>query len=240
MPDDIVRTIADFNEFCYLARRSVHTEQTLSQLEDALARFYKHREVFRTTGVREDFSLPRQHSLDHYPRHIREFGAPNGLCSSITESKHIKAIKEPYRRSSRFEALGQMLLINQRLDKLSAARTDFEDRGMLQGSLFAATQAAHATFDSPSYDEDDNDVSEDIPAHSQANRHTTSQNDDEEMAVDPPNPQGLHQDLATTTSESDKDPDGYWSMVEGPRVQASIRLAQRRGKSIISSPQTQR
>ena len=56
---------------------------------------------------------------------IHEFGAPNGLFSSITESKHIKAIKEPWRHSSHFEALGQMILTNQRLDKLVAARVDF-------------------------------------------------------------------------------------------------------------------
>ncbi|KAF8128403.1 hypothetical protein EV363DRAFT_1400566 [Boletus edulis] len=31
---------------------------------------------------------------------IRLFGAPNGLCLSIIESKHIKAIKEPYRQSN--------------------------------------------------------------------------------------------------------------------------------------------
>jgi hypothetical protein len=80
------------------------------------------------------FSLPRQHSLCHYILLIRQFGAPNGLCSSITESKHIKAVKEPWRRSSRFRALGQMLLTNQRLDKLAAARADFEARGMLTGS----------------------------------------------------------------------------------------------------------
>jgi hypothetical protein len=65
---------------------------------------------------------------------IRLFGAPNGLCSSITESKHIKAVKEPWRRSSRYKALGQMLLTNQRLDKIAAARSDFEACGMLHGS----------------------------------------------------------------------------------------------------------
>ena len=58
--------------------------------------------------------------------------------SSITESKHIKAVKEPWRRSSRFEAFSQMLLINQRLDKLAAARVDFADRGMLQGTCLSA------------------------------------------------------------------------------------------------------
>jgi hypothetical protein len=68
---------------------------------------------------------------------IRAFGAPNGLCSSITESKHIKAVKEPWRRSNRFEALPQILLTNQRLDKLAAARVDFAERGMLQGTCLS-------------------------------------------------------------------------------------------------------
>jgi hypothetical protein len=62
---------------------------------------------------------------------IRKFGAPNGLCSSITESKHIKAVKKPWRRSSRNKPLGQMLTTNDRLDKLAAARLDFNKRGLL-------------------------------------------------------------------------------------------------------------
>ena len=75
--------------------------------------------------------MPRQHSLVHYHLNIQEFGAPSGLCSSITESRHITAVKKPWRRSSRFDALGQMLLTNQRLDKLNAVRADFISRGML-------------------------------------------------------------------------------------------------------------
>ena len=59
---------------------------------------------------------------------------PNGICSSIMESKHIKAVKEPWRRSSRFEAMEQMLLMNQRLDKLAAAHVDFTNRKMLSGT----------------------------------------------------------------------------------------------------------
>ena len=101
------------------------------QLRAALASYHQHREVFREEGVRADFSLPRQHSMVHYVDRIWNFGAPNGLCSSITESRHITAVKEPWRRSNRFEALGQMLLTNQRLDKLSASRVSFTSRGML-------------------------------------------------------------------------------------------------------------
>ena len=103
----------------------------------ALNKFYTHREIFRHSGVRPDgFSLPRQHSLTHYPRLVQEFGAPGGVCSSITESRHITAVKKPWRRSNRYEALGQILLMNQRLDKLAAARVDFVDRGMLPPTIF--------------------------------------------------------------------------------------------------------
>ncbi|KAH9829482.1 uncharacterized protein C8Q71DRAFT_406693 [Rhodofomes roseus] len=81
------------------------------------------------------------HALDHYIRHIQQFGAPNGLCSSMTEAKHIKAVKEPWRRSNRFRPLGQMLLTNQRLDKLAGMRRDFERRGMLEGDSLVAALA---------------------------------------------------------------------------------------------------
>ena len=68
-------------------------------------------------------------------RLIRAFGAPNGLCSSITESKHIVAVKEPWWRSSQWNTLKQILTTNSRLDKLAAARVDFTSRGMLEGTV---------------------------------------------------------------------------------------------------------
>ncbi|OAX31228.1 hypothetical protein K503DRAFT_806247 [Rhizopogon vinicolor AM-OR11-026] len=78
----------------------------------------------------------------HYSLLIRLFGAPNGLCSSITKSKHIKAVKGPWRRSSRFNALSQMLLTNQWLDKLAALRADFMQRNMLNGTCLLAVLEA--------------------------------------------------------------------------------------------------
>jgi hypothetical protein len=67
----------------------------------------------------------------HYHTLIKDFGAPGGLCSSITESRHITAMKKPWQRSSQYEALGQMLLINQRLNKLMAIHSDFISYGMM-------------------------------------------------------------------------------------------------------------
>jgi len=69
----------------------------------------------------------------HYAQLIRLFAAPNGVCTSITESKHI--LKEPWHRSSQNNALFQMLTTNQWLDQLAATRDDFTERGMLIGTL---------------------------------------------------------------------------------------------------------
>ena len=98
--------------------------------------FHQYHKIFCTTGVHPSrFLLPHQHSLVHYEVLIRLIGAPNGLCMSITESKHIKEVKEPWRWSSKFKVLGQMLLTNQCLDKLVAAAIDFEKCRMLKGLI---------------------------------------------------------------------------------------------------------
>src|SRR5215472_15703188 len=134
VPNEMVKTISAFLEFCYLVRRSVITEDVLVGIRDALHRFHQHRQIFLTTNVQKDFNLPRQHSMTHYQKLIELFGAPNGLCSSITESKHIKAVKKPWRRSNRHKALGQMLLTNQRIHKLTAARIQYTTSGLMHQS----------------------------------------------------------------------------------------------------------
>ena len=92
----------------------------------------------------------------HYHDNIKNFGAPNGLCSSITESKHIAAVKRPWRRSNRYKALSQILKVNERLNKLAAARADFSNRGMLTSLALATTQDTPGSRNpDPDYNSDD-------------------------------------------------------------------------------------
>ena len=126
-----MHTFHAFLEFCYIVRQDVITDGDLSELQDSLTRFHKYCEIFISTGVRSNFLLSCQHAMVHYHSLICQFGAPNGLCSSITESKHIRAVKEPWCRSNHNEALGQMLVTNQRLDQLAAACVDFANWGGL-------------------------------------------------------------------------------------------------------------
>ncbi|KAJ6623790.1 hypothetical protein B0H10DRAFT_2431129 [Mycena sp. CBHHK59/15] len=158
VPAQMLRAFSAFLDFCYLVRRNMINEATLTAIDAALARYHRERVIFAESGVcANGFCLPRQHLLTHYRYLIQEFGAPNGLCSSITESKHIKAVKEPWRQSSRYEALLQMLTINDRLDKLAAARVDFVDRGMMAGPSARPLAAPAPPPPAADNEDDDND-----------------------------------------------------------------------------------
>lgn len=143
-------------DFCYLARRSSHDEVALQAMTAALAKFHELRKIFVDEGIRPDgFGLPRQHSLDHYVRGIRLFGSPNGLCSSITESKHIVAVKRPWRESSRFNALGQMIRKITRRNKLAALRVQLGISGLLKYPLRLAARIDAGLAEPSDEDEDD-------------------------------------------------------------------------------------
>ena len=118
VPADMVCAIHDLLNFCYLVCRDVLNTDSLIVIDKTLENFHKHCDIFICTGVRENWNLPQMHALKHFVWLIKEYGAPNGLCLSMTENKHIKAVKEPWRRSSHYEAMSQMLTTNTRLDKL--------------------------------------------------------------------------------------------------------------------------
>ena len=153
----MVQCMSTFMDLCYIFRRNAITSTALKTAEDLLKRFHELRCIFITEGVRESISLPRQHALPHYLTSIPLFGSPNGLCSSITESKHIKAVKEPWRRSSRFRALVQMLWTIIRLEKLAALRRTFLREGLLIGST--AAHFMRNGGDTSEVDESDEEVS---------------------------------------------------------------------------------
>ena len=133
----MVKALHVFLEFCYIAQRNVHDTQSLKELDNVLQCYHRYCEIFTTTCIQTGFNLPCQHALIHYSKAICQFGALNGLCLSITESKHIEAVKEPWWWSSHFDVLRQMLITNEHANKLAAARADFKRRGVLQGTCLS-------------------------------------------------------------------------------------------------------
>jgi hypothetical protein len=129
VPDDMVECIAAFMEVCYLVHQDDISTADLDMIKKEISRFHHLWQVFIDAGIY--LSLPRQHALMHYPNSIALFGLPNGLCSSITEAKHIKAIKEPWRQSSQNKLLPQMLETVTRMEKIATLQVVFEQLGML-------------------------------------------------------------------------------------------------------------
>jgi hypothetical protein len=144
VPPAIVQTFASFLDFAYLVQRNIQTLNTYAQMDDALERFYHHRQVFQRLNIRPTgFSFPRMHSMKHFKPGLFLFGSGNGICTSITENKHIAAVKEPWRRSSKNKPMLEMLKTISRLNKLSAARAYFGALGMLTGSSLPNAEPAH-------------------------------------------------------------------------------------------------
>jgi hypothetical protein len=74
MPKAGILAVSALLDFIYLAQYTTHDSITLGYLEDALNRFHQHRDYFLQVGVREDFNIPKFHSLLHYVDSIKAFG----------------------------------------------------------------------------------------------------------------------------------------------------------------------
>lgn len=138
VPNDMVKAIRSFLDVCYIARRNAIDEDALDLIRKSLSEFYQYRKIYIETGVRsveQGISLPRQHSLKHYIELICLFASPTGHCSSMTEDGHKRNVKEPWRKSSRYKALGQMLITTQRNNKLLRARKYYEAHGMMNDDV---------------------------------------------------------------------------------------------------------
>jgi hypothetical protein len=134
IPSAMVQSIATFMDACYIACHNAITAPVLEHFCKCIDKFHELRNIFIESGVWDSISLPCQHALKHFYNSIHLFSSPNSLCSSITESKHIKAVKEPWCQSSQYQALIQMLRIIMRMEKMTALCRIFSDHGMLIGS----------------------------------------------------------------------------------------------------------
>jgi hypothetical protein len=109
---------------CYIAHWNAISASALEHFRECIERFPKLCDAFIACGIREEMLLPCQHAFNHYYHLIIAFGSPNGLCSSITESKHIKA----------FKAIAQIVVTLLQLHKMAAARQHFTLLSMLKGT----------------------------------------------------------------------------------------------------------
>ena len=159
VPSAIVQSIAVFMDACYIACHNAITAPALKHFCECAQKFHKLWNIFIEAGAQDAISLPRQHALNHFYHAIHLFGSPNGLCSSITESKHIKAVKEPWHWPSQHQALIQMLQIIVQMDKMTVLHWIFSDHGMLVGmtSSYTASIRVQEGALNPNEEDEEND-----------------------------------------------------------------------------------
>ena len=80
--------------FIYLAQYPSHDEETLGYMEAELDTWHRYRAYFIDAGVREDFNIPKFHSLQHYIDSIRWLGTTDNYNTAMFEHLHIDFAKE--------------------------------------------------------------------------------------------------------------------------------------------------
>ncbi len=123
LPNKGISAIKSCLDFIYLAQYKTHDTATLDYLENALKEFHKHRPYFIETGIREDFNIPKFHSLVHYVESIKLFGTTDNYNTEMFERLHIDFAKEGWRASNLRDEFPQMIHWLSRQEKINQLET---------------------------------------------------------------------------------------------------------------------
>lgn len=123
LPDEtsllpLIHSIRSLLDFLYLAQYPLHTSETLRLLQQSLERFHEHKQVFIDLGIRNDFNLPKLHSLAHYVESIQLFGTTDNYNTEYTERLHIDLAKDAYRATNHRDEYSQMTVWLERKEKV--------------------------------------------------------------------------------------------------------------------------
>ena len=82
--DDCILAITrSLINFIYYAQFQLHTNETLGALEECLNTFHHYKDVSIELELREDFNIPKFHSLLHYVNAIRNLGSLDGYNTEL-------------------------------------------------------------------------------------------------------------------------------------------------------------
>ncbi|KAJ7215557.1 hypothetical protein GGX14DRAFT_562771 [Mycena pura] len=123
LPAKGIRACRAILDFIYLAQYSTHDDGTLSSMRSALKVYHSDRDFFITANVREDFNIPKFHSLLHYVESIEFFGTTDNYNTEMFERLHIDFAKNGWRASNHRDAFPQMITWLGRQEKISSFST---------------------------------------------------------------------------------------------------------------------
>ena len=114
----LVRAVRSLIDFIYLAQYQCHSSETLELLQGALLAFHDNKTIFTDLGVRENFNIPKLHSLTHYVSSIKLFGTTDNYNTEQSERLHIDFVKDAYCATNRKNIYSQMTTWLQRREKI--------------------------------------------------------------------------------------------------------------------------
>ena len=100
----LIRVVRATLDFIYYAHFESHTTDSLRKLEEAWIAFHQNLDYFVEKGVRksrDDFNIPKLHSMQHYVAAIVSRGSADGYSSESPKHLHIDFAKSAYRASNK-------------------------------------------------------------------------------------------------------------------------------------------
>jgi Plavaka transposase len=107
-PSHLLGAVRVLLDFLFLAQLPSHMTETLERLEESLGHFHDNKEVFVDLGVREQFNLPKLHSLQHNQSSIMLFGTTDNYNTEQSECLHIDLVKDTYHAMNHRDEYPQM------------------------------------------------------------------------------------------------------------------------------------
>ncbi|KAL0568043.1 hypothetical protein V5O48_013944 [Marasmius crinis-equi] len=120
MPSKAIRACRGILDFIYLAQYATHDEDTLAKMQASLDTWEENREAFVESGTRDDFNIPKFHSLVHYIDMIKLFGTTDNYNTEMFERLHIDFAKKGWRASNKRNEFPQMTTWLSRQENVAA------------------------------------------------------------------------------------------------------------------------
>ncbi|KAF7371466.1 hypothetical protein MVEN_00001000 [Mycena venus] len=120
LPVKGIRACRSILDFIYLSQYSSHDDGTLDSLQNFLKVWNENRDFFISATVRNDFNIPKFHSLLHYVESIEYFGTTDNYNTEMFERLHIHLAKHGWWASNRRDEFPQMITWLGRQEKISS------------------------------------------------------------------------------------------------------------------------
>ena len=79
--------VIDFISYAWL---EAHNKETLEKMDKAWSAFHENKQIFQDLEIRDDFNIPKIHSMIHYMSAIKSHGTLDGYNTESPERLHIE------------------------------------------------------------------------------------------------------------------------------------------------------